>query len=257
MNKSITFLLLFICTVSLGQPAVYTVANLHSHNDYEKPFPYWEAYNQGYGSIEADIFLKGDDLIIAHDTVQLKMGRTLDSFYLQPLQQCIVKNKGYPYADKASDLQLLIDIKTDSVATLNKLVEKLKAYPVITSCARVKIVITGNRPAMSAFTGYPSYIYFDGELYKEYTAKAIGKIEMLSDNFRRYSRWNGLDSIPLKDKNIIAALIAKAHQLHKKVRFWNAPDIINSWNVFMAMGVDYINTDHITGAATYLNQLQH
>jgi alkaline phosphatase len=255
MNKIIAIFLFFISVEAFAQPTIYTVANLHSHNDYEKPYPFWEAYNQGYGSIEADIFLKGNNLIIAHDTNQLKMGRTLDSFYLQPLQQCIVKNNDHPYPDKNRQLQLLIDIKTDSSATLNKLVEKLKAYSLITGCATVKIVITGNRPAVSAFAGYPSYIYFDGELHIDYPPAALGKIEMLSDNFHVFSHWTGNDTIPAQDKNIITALIGKAHTLHKKVRFWNAPDIINSWNVFMKLGVDYINTDHITGAATYLNQL--
>ena len=255
MHKTITFLLLFICASSAAQPTTYTVANLHSHNDYEKHFPFWEAYNNGYGSIEADIFLRDDNLIVAHDTNQVKLHRTLDSLYLQPLQQCIIDNKGCPYSDNRRVLQLLIDVKTDSVATLNKLVKKLKAYAVITGCAAVKIVITGNRPSSSTFTEYPSYIYFDGELNKEYSSKAISRIEMLSDNFRTYSRWNGIDTISVKDKDIITALIDKAHRLHKKVRLWNAPDIINSWNLYMKLGVDYINTDHIRAAAVFINQL--
>ena len=88
MNKILAIFLFFMfISEACAQPSAYTPANLHSHNDYEKPFPYWEAYNQGYGSIEADIFLKGNNLFIAHDTNQLKMVRTLDSFYLQPLQR--------------------------------------------------------------------------------------------------------------------------------------------------------------------------
>jgi alkaline phosphatase len=253
MNKIITILCLLMYTMSVGQTVIYTVANLHSHNDYEKSFPFWEAYNHAYGSIEADIFLQNGNLIIAHNTIQLKMGRTFDSFYLYPLQQCIVKNNNHPYADKNRLLQLLIDVKTDSVATLNRFIEKLKAYPVITACAGIKIVITGNRPAASTFADYPSYIYFDGELDKNYSANATNRIEMLSDNFRKYSWWNGTDTISMKDKNIIMTAINKAHELHKKVRFWNAPDTIISWNFFMKMGVDYINTDHITGAADYIN----
>jgi hypothetical protein len=102
------FLLLLIALTGFAQRPVYTVANLHSHNDYEKPFPFWEAYSQGFGSIEADIFLQGNNLLIAHDTIQVKLGKTLDSFYLQPLQQCIQKNNGYPYANPTRSLQLLI-----------------------------------------------------------------------------------------------------------------------------------------------------
>ena len=255
MNKLPAFFLFFICLNAFAQPAVYTVANLHSHNDYEKPYPYWEAYNQGFGSIEADIFLRGNDLIIAHDTVQVKMGRTLDSFYLKPLEQCIKKNNGYPYAAKDRVLQLLVDIKTEPLPTLNKLLEKLKLYPLVTGCASVKIVITGNRPPAASFITYPSFIYFDGELPVDYSIAALSRIAMLSDDLKRYTVWNGKDIIPEKDRLVLERLVAKTHALHKTIRFWNAPDAINSWNAFMRLGVDYINTDHITAAATFLKQL--
>jgi alkaline phosphatase len=151
-------------------------------------------------------------------------------------------------------LQLLVDIKTDSAATLDGLVKKLQSYPGITSCTAVKIVISGSRPAPLAFATYPNWIYFDGELHADYPAVAVNKIEMLSDNFRHYSLWNGIDTLPAKDKLVLEALIAKGHRLHKKVRFWNAPDSNSSWKVFMELGVDYINTDHITAAATFLQQ---
>jgi alkaline phosphatase len=183
------------------------------------------------------------------------MGRTLDSFYLQPLQQCIKKNNGYPYASQDSELQLLIDIKTEAVPTLSKLLEKLKAYPLITGCSAVKIVISGNRPPAAAFTDYPAFIYFDGELNLDYSAKALTRIEMLSDDFKKYAVWNGKGIIPKKEHTVLDSLIAKAHGLHKKLRFWNTPDIINSWYGFMKLGVDYINTDQIYGAATFLKQL--
>jgi len=247
--------LFFVCAVSFGQPAAYTTASLHSHNDYEKPYPYWEAYNQGFGSIEADIFLRGDNLIIAHDTIQAKLGRTLDSFYLQPLQQCIKRYNGYPYANKDKVLQLLIDIKTAAVPTLDKLIEKLQAYPLITGCPAVKIVITGNRPSADSFTAYPSFIYFDGELYLDYPAGALTRIEMLSDDFKRFSVWDGRGIITHKEDTVLKRMVAKAHGLHKKLRFWNAPDVINSWYAFMKLGVDYINTDHIYASATFLKQL--
>jgi len=255
MNRIITVVIFFIGSTTFAQPPVYTVSNLHAHNDYEKPFPFWAAYNQGFGSIEADIFLQGNNLIIAHDTIQLKMGKTLDSFYLQPLQNCIKKNNGYPYADHNRELQLLVDIKTEAVSTLAALVQKLKAYPLITGCAGVKIVITGNRPAATAFTGYPSFIFFDGELYLDYPAPALSRIVMLSDDFKRYSTWKGKGIIIARERAALEKGIAKARNLQKKLRFWNAPDVINSWYAFMRLGTDYINTDHVYEAAVFLKQL--
>ncbi len=253
--KPIIIFFLFINVAVFGQPAVYNTANLHAHNDYEKPFPFWAAYNQGFGSIEADIFLRGNRLIIAHDTTQAKLGRTFDSFYLQPLQECIKKNGGYPYADHTRELQLLVDLKTEAVSTLGALVKKLKTYPIITGCAAVKIVITGNRPAPVTFTTYPSFIYFDGELNLDYPAEALARIVMLSDDFKRYSTWNGKGGIIAREKNQLQTAIGKARKLHKKLRFWNAPDVINSWYAFMKLGTDYINTDQVYEAATFLKQL--
>ncbi|MEO5592160.1 MAG: alkaline phosphatase, partial [Chitinophagaceae bacterium] len=121
-------------------------------------------------------------------------------------------------------------------------------------CPAVKIVITGNRPPATAFNGYPSYIYFDGELYQDYSPEALTRIEMLSDDFKRYSTWNGKGVIPEKERIVLEKLVAKTHGQNKKLRFWNAPDVINSWYKFMKLGVDYINTDHIYSSATFLKQ---
>ena len=67
----IIFLSILCCIMSShlpAQPVHYTTANAHSHNDYEQAAAFLAAYNQQYGSIEADVFLLGDsaDLWVAH-----------------------------------------------------------------------------------------------------------------------------------------------------------------------------------------------
>jgi alkaline phosphatase len=233
----------------------YTVANLHSHNDYEKPFPFTEAWKNGYGSIEADIFLVRGKLIVAHDTNQVKWGRTLDSLYLVPLDKIIRENYGFPYGDHSKKLQLLIDIKRDSVQAMRALVKKLAAYPSLTRCRNLQVVITGNRPPVTTYSAYPSFIWFDGELYRDYPASALSRIVMMSDDFKTYSAWKGEGIIPPADKERLDSICNKARSLHKKIRFWNAPDNPNSWDFFMKLGVDYINTDKTTPAAVYIQHL--
>lgn len=255
MHKFFCFLLVLAWSAPGAQPSAYSVANAHSHNDYEKEFPFRNAYNRGFGSIEADIFLHDDKLIVAHDSIQLKLNRTLDSLYLQPLQNCIAKNNGYVYADTGRQLQLLVDIKSGAKATLDKLIQILGKYPLITGSRSVKIVISGNRPDPSLFISYPEYIFFDGELNKEYTAAALERIVLLSDNLRRYTSWNGKGIIPGNEKEKIEAVILKAHQQNKKVRFWNSPDDINSWLGMIRLHVDFVNTDKIDELATFLKQL--
>lgn len=251
--KYFWFACFIILSLTCSAQSVYTTANAHSHNDYEKPFPFRNAWQHHLGSIEADIFLDEGELIVAHDRIQVKQKRTLDSLYLRPLEKCILQNKGYVYADTGRRLQFMIDIKTDAQATLDKLVEKLKAYPSLISASSLQIVISGNRPV--DFFSWPAWIWFDGDLQKQYSNEQLARIVMLSDNFARYSSWNGKGRLPEAEFQKLKSTIDKVHQLHKKIRFWNAPDILNSWYHFMKMGVDYINTDHIDEISVFMKQL--
>ncbi|MGN6294498.1 MAG: phosphatidylinositol-specific phospholipase C/glycerophosphodiester phosphodiesterase family protein [Chitinophagaceae bacterium] len=256
MHKFI-YILLFVLPVNLfAQPVYYSTVNAHSHNDYEKESPFWMAWEEGFGSIEADIFLVKDELLVAHDSLQLKRHWSFDSLYLQPLLKCVNDNKGYVYADNKRVLQLLVDIKSPALPSLDKLVSKLQQYPSLINNPSLRIVVTGSRPSPSLFTSYPSWIYFDGDLRNTYTPDELERIEMLSDNFAKYSSWNGNGKIPENEQTAVKNMVDKAHSLKKKVRFWNAPDIINSWYGFMSLGVDYINTDQIKPLSTFLKQLQ-
>ncbi|TKK71015.1 alkaline phosphatase [Ilyomonas limi] len=251
------FFLLFsgVVSAAFSQPVKYTVSNAHSHNDYEQKVPFWTAYNEGFGSIEADIFLDNDSLYIAHNTEELKVHRTLRQYYIEPLINVIKQNNGYVYKDSSKHLQLLIDLKTDSVQTLNVLIVLLKQYPTLINNHSIQFVITGNRPDQSQFTAYPAFIWFDGELYKDYSKEALTRIVMLSDDLSNYSHWNGKGNPPEKEWTALTKAVNKAHSLGKKVRFWDAPDFTNAWYQFMHLGVDYINTDHIVALATFLNNL--
>jgi alkaline phosphatase len=256
MKKLLFIFFLINIVQAFAQPKKYTAANAHSHNDYEQANPFYEAYTNGFGSIEADIFLHNDKLLVAHERKELNNIRSLQSLYLEPLKKAVEENKGFPYADRSKELQLLIDIKTDSIKTLDKLIEILKNYPLIINCNKIKIAISGNRPLPQKFDNYPAYIFFDGVLSKNYSSAALSKIVMLSDNFSNYSAWNGNDSLSENDKKVLIDVIAKAHALKKKVRFWNAPDNKNAWQTFMQLHVDYINTDHIKALATFLDAVE-
>jgi alkaline phosphatase len=248
------FAIFLSCCVAAvtAQPLSYSMANTHSHNDYEQPVPFWMAYQEGFGSIEADIFLVNRVLLVGHDTNEIRSGRTLEQYYLRPLDSCIRKNNGQPYADRSRTLQMLIDIKTDSIGTLNALIELLKKYPLLTGNPSLKWTITGNRPSASLFGSYPSFIWFDGVLHQEYSKEALEKICMMSDDFKYYSDWNGMDSLPGMDRQRLQQAVTRSHHLLKPVRFWRAPDFANAWQQFIRLQVDYINTDHLHELAVFL-----
>lgn len=253
-------LLLIAFTVSIvlqlaAQPRNYTVTNGHSHNDYEQPVPFWLAYGEGFGSIEADIFLKNGELYVAHNILELQKHRTLEQYYLQPLLQCLKEGNGHPFMDTSRSLQLLIDVKTDAIPTLQKLIEKLNAYPALRNQTGIRWVISGNIPAPEHFQDYPSFIWFDGDAQRPYTAEALSKIALFSTSFRKISYWNGIDSLSIIDHVKLKQLICTTHQLQKPIRFWAAPDKPLAWNTLMQLGVDYINTDHIAALALELNKI--
>jgi alkaline phosphatase len=247
------FIPAFLFGVTLSaQEIYYTTQNAHSHNDYEQKIPYWMAYEQEFGSIEADIFLVDSNLIVAHDRKELKYKRSFRKLYLENLDSCLFKNGGYPYKDSSRYLQLLIDIKTDSVETLEKLIFLLEQFPAVIHNRHITIVITGNRPNPNSFSKYPDFIWFDGVLSNSYSRDQLLKIKMLSDDFRYYSRWHGKGLIPADDVEKLKPLISKAHRDGIAVRFWDAPDFTNAWTQFIELQVDYINTDHISDLALYL-----
>jgi alkaline phosphatase len=228
-----------------AQPLHYSTQNAHSHNDYEQVHPFQTAWHASFGSIEADIFLVNGKLLVAHSRAELSRNQSLEDLYLKPLSEAIRKNGNFPYADTSFHLQMLIDIKTDSVKTLDALISLLKKYPALINAPKLTWVISGNRPAAEDFNNYPGFIWFDGELHKAYPEKALSRIRMLSDNLTRYTKWKGRNTLPEKDSLLLKQVISKAHQLHKPVRFWDAPDFKEAWKTLMHLGVDYINTDHI------------
>jgi alkaline phosphatase len=247
-----SLVLFFVITAkSFAQTSAYTTANLHAHNDYEKSNPFWNAYNNRFGSIEVDIFLVDSMLLVAHEVKQLTKDRTLQGMYLEPIETLLKKHKGFPSTDTGYKFQLMIDVKSEAVATLNALIKLLQELPGIINSKSVSIVISGNRPPIDQFTGYPEYILFDGLPKLSYTNQ-LRRIPMFSDNFKLHSKWNGEGSIPEEDKQRLQSVIKHIHSIGKKIRFWNAPDNPAAWKELMSLGVDYINTDRVKEAAEFV-----
>ncbi|MGC4102612.1 alkaline phosphatase [Ferruginibacter sp.] len=255
MKHCLVLLLLLMCCTVGAQTSHYTTANAHSHNDYENKFPFQTAYSEDFGSMEADIFLWHDSLIVGHTENDIQYRRTLENLYLDPLLKKVTENNNQVYKDTALQLQLLVDIKTEAVATLDKLVTVLNKYPALTALKKLHFVITGNRPEPASWSRYPSFILFDGELQKEYSAAALDRIPLFSANLKSYTNWNGKGILAEPDAAVIDSIIAQVHAKHKKIRFWNAPDFTNAWYQLMNAGVDYINTDHITELSVFFSQL--
>ena len=212
------------------------------------------AWQEQFGSIEADIWLRKGIVLVGHDTIEIKAGRTLEEYYVKPLQACVKQNNGYPYADTARKLQILIDVKEDSVEALAALIALLDKYPALEHSPAIRWCISGNRPAPESYTSYPPFIVFDGILHDHYTPEALSRIAMMSDDLHYYTRWDHRNGIPDTARHTLLAAVQSAHAAHLPVRFWDAPDFPAAWAQLKALQVDYINTDHIQELAAWLRK---
>src|SRR5690606_32121813 len=68
-----------------------------------------------------------------------------------------------------------------------------------------------------------------------------------------YTKWNGKGMIVAPERERLQALIDSVHHMDKKIRFWGAPDNVNTWITLSNMGVDYLGTDNPEGLAAFLD----
>ncbi|MBU3013098.1 alkaline phosphatase [Polaribacter vadi] len=226
---------------------------IHSHNDYKQSVPFWNAFANGATSFEADIFLKDSHLFVAHDLEDIRPSKTLVNLYLKPIENALKLEY-----QKDKKIILLIDIKSEAEATLNKLVTILKKHPTIINNKNIQIIISGNRPKAEEYVNYPDFIFFDyQELGTDITSEIWNKIGMVSLNFKRFSEWNGKGRLTHNDEKRVVNVIAKAKKTNKPFRFWASPDSKRAWRVLSDMGVDIINTDHPFKCVTYFKTLSN
>jgi alkaline phosphatase len=244
--------LISICLISFSGVGQHSSSSIFAHNDYEKTTPLMAAYNAQVGFIEADVLLQGHELLVAHSANEIQKDKTLESLYLNPLNELIEKNGGNAYPDKEKSLTLMIDLKTEAITTLNVLVFKLKKYPKLIACKTLMITVSGNTPAPALWKNYPDFIHFDGRLGITYTTDQQKRIRLISASFQSYSKWTGKEPLKDADKEKLVALIESAHAIKKPFRFWAIPDFENGWRTLMELGVDIVNTDDVAGATAFV-----
>jgi alkaline phosphatase len=253
MKLSLVALLLVLVIFAKAQPAG------HSHNDYYNESPFFTAYNQHFGSIEADVWAIDGILFVAHDREEITPERTLEELYILPIVKVFRENSGKAWPGSVSTFQLMVDMKTEAEPALSLLVKLLEQYPEVFDTRvnknAVKVVISGNRPIPEDYRNYPPFIWFDGRLSEKYTKSQLKRIGMISDNFTKYSSWKGEGPMSEADRQKIARFIGDVHKMKKKIRFWATPDNENAWQTLYKMNVDFINTDHIEKLSEFLQSL--
>lgn len=243
---------LFIYSCTAAQVKKYTTANAHSHNDYEHgQDAFILAFNNGFGSIEADVFPVEGALYVAHNKKDIQPERSLKKVYLDPLLQEFTSGK-------KRKLSLLIDIKEQhetALALLVKELEPLKTYlSTIQKSNYLTIIISGERPAPAMYKNYPDFIFFDDDLKRPHTATEWKRVALVSLPFDKIIRWKGEEDLTGDEIKKVSHIIDSTHTAGKPIRFWAAPDTKKSWQWQMKLHADLIGTDKIEELAHFMKE---
>ncbi|KAF2736044.1 hypothetical protein EJ04DRAFT_511325 [Polyplosphaeria fusca] len=164
----------------------------HSHNDYWRRVPLYEALHFGCVGVEADVWLFDNELFVGHNTMSLTKNRTFRSMYVDPLAKLLdQQNTGNEFSTPSSTrkhsvfdtspnqtLVLLVDFKNDGHSIFPVVEEHLSAlqekgyltYFDGENLVRgaITVVATGNAPfdliSANTTTASPRTIFFDAPL---------------------------------------------------------------------------------------------
>ncbi|GAB0134281.1 hypothetical protein EsDP_00002659 [Epichloe bromicola] len=164
---------------------------VHSHNDYWRPRPLYSALAAGCMAVEADIWLSPDgaDLLVGHHASQLSEARTLQSLYLDPLEQILDKlnparvrvpggvpggpaPNGVYQSSPGTTLVLLLDVKgnaTDIWPVVDKQLQPLRERGYL---SRLEYDATANPTAKPVLRRGPITVVGTGSLTRSFSSSS-------------------------------------------------------------------------------------
>lgn len=229
---------------------------VHAHNDYEHKHPLFDALDQGFCSVEADIHLVDGKLLVAHDLREVNPRLTLQSLYLDPLRQRVKKNGGRVYKN-GPECTLLIDFKTSDKVPGDVMYpilrDVLKKYADILSVFRdgkketnaVVVILTGDYPRAMLTADSVRYAAGDGKIADLDTNPPANLVPWISENWSELFKWGVNNSLPADQLKKFRSIIRRAHAQGRQVRFWGSPDRPAFWKFLLDEKVDLVNTDHL------------
>lgn len=242
----------------------HTVSQGHAHNDYLHGRPLLDALDAGFNSVEADIFLVHDQLLVAHTAGEINPERTLQKLYLDPLRARVLANQGqvWPATSKIqSPFWLLIDIKSEGLATYRRLHAVLEEYADMltsvsgeqVSAGAIQIIISGNRPQEFIVAQAKRYCGIDGRLGDLDSTQPAHLLPMISDNWGLHFRWRGEGAMPNSEQSKLLDIVQRAHAKGRVVRLWATPENPSVWQKLVESKVDWINTDRLSELSSFLS----
>ena len=243
----ITFLITIILLCVF--PSIAQIV-LHSHNDYEQARPIYTAIEQGFTSLELDIILDGNRLVVSHDDKDLSQKEELE-FYLKRIFET--------YQNKAS-LWLLIDIKDYRPKVLQQLHQLIDTYSPLFHTRKgnneddlITIILSGDIPRREIIEDQ-KWIYFFIDGRPEHLGQNFSSqfMPLISTDFTKYSSWKGMGDFREKERRKIKELIRRVQSENKELRFWKTKDKQVVWEQLLHLGIRVIGTDQVKELAAFI-----
>ena len=231
----------------------------HAHNDYLNKRPLLDALDQGFCSVEVDIFLRGQKFHVAHTRFGIRKDRTLEEMYLKPLAERIKRNKGVVFPGQKRFI-LLIDIKDDGDEAYPVLDRLLTSYGSLFTAVLngkhrpgpVTAILSGARPRALVEKDHTRYCALDGRPGDLGGKAAPDLIPLISDKWSNHFKWRGRGPFPPEERQRLEEFVKRTRKQGRILRFWAVPDRMESWKALHESGVDLINTDKLEELARFL-----
>lgn len=241
--------------------SVKPLPNAHAHNDYEHDRPLYDALEQGFSSIEADVYLIDGDLYVAHFQTGVKAERTLEKLYLRPLYERF-QQAAKDGSKKLSPITLLVDIKNQGAATYQVLHAQLQRYADMLTCNRdgnvstgaVTVIVSGDRPVAEIKASNPRFVGIDGRLTDLQSSDSASLLPLISDNWRNHFKYRGEGQMSDDERAKLKQIVLSAHEKGRRVRFWATPETEELWTELVRAKVDLIGTDNLVQLSNFLRE---
>ena len=190
----------------------------HSHNDYWRKMPLFSAIQIGCTSVEADVWLFGDELFVGHTIPSLTKERTLRNLYTDKLVNLLdmqnvnrnidqtmhsVSPAGLFDTNPSQRFVLLVDFKTDSeslLRTLESQLHNLREKDYLTYFNGTDIV---ERPVTIVASGRASFDdIVANDTYRDVFLDA--PLEALADSSFRWDNPNRVSEMYRRENNELA-----------------------------------------------------